>query len=270
MLKSNKVEGIVKDGLKSVSRNRISVEFQSAFAANSFLNHNCLQTNKLKATVPTYNVTRMGLVRNVPKEWSMTNLVESMELPGGCGIVLKARRLNRKIVTDGTASWIPTQSVVCTFSGQILPQCVYVCYNRLPVEKYLLPTIQCHNCCRFGHIKSQCRSKPRCFKCSKEHTGDTCEVSVESVSCLLCSGNHQAIDKKCPEYARQNQIKLIMSEQNISYLDASTQVPAVRQMRSFSEVAGVMFAPTTEAATFQSSSSEPLTKSYRKTMVRTP
>ncbi|CAH2090165.1 unnamed protein product [Euphydryas editha] len=196
---------------------------------------------KYKASVPTYNITRIGLIKGIPVDWSMEELVESLELPSGCGAVMKARRLNRKNIQEGSVSWIPTQSVVLTFRGQILPNRVFSFHTSLPVETYKFPTIQCLNCCRFGHIKSQCRFKPRCYKCSQEHSGDSCDVTKENVTCLHCSGRHFTTQKDCPEYLRQIKINTDMSQDNISYMEASSGYPPVR--RSYAEMAKEMFTP---------------------------
>ncbi|VVC88385.1 unnamed protein product, partial [Leptidea sinapis] len=109
-LHQNKFSHIVKDGVKSVGRNRVSVEFSNAQAANEFLSNQILTLTKYKAVIPTFNITRMSLVRGVPVDWSMEDFVESLELPIGCGEVLKARRLNRKNIMEGTVEWVPTQS----------------------------------------------------------------------------------------------------------------------------------------------------------------
>lgn len=53
---------------------------------------------KFNASVLTYNITRMGLVMGITVDWSMAELVESLELPSGCVAIMKARRLNRKNV----------------------------------------------------------------------------------------------------------------------------------------------------------------------------
>ncbi|XP_052745438.1 uncharacterized protein LOC128199516 [Bicyclus anynana] len=208
LLTKNNIENIVRDGVKSVGRNRVSIEFKRGEDANTFLQHKCLNGCKLKASIPAFNVTRMSLVRGVPKEWSMVELVESLELPENCGKVLKARRLNRKIINEGTPSWVPTQSVVLTFSRQVLPKHIYAYYTSMVVEKYLLPTIQCHSCCRFGHVKLQCRSKPRCFKCGQEHFGESCQLTGNALSCILCTGKHQATYKDCPEHQCQRNINI--------------------------------------------------------------
>lgn len=157
--------------------------------------------------IPSFNVTRMGLVRNVPVDFSMEEFVDSLELPIHCGIVLKARRLSRKVIEDGKISRIPTQSVALTFRGQTHPDRIYSFHTSLPVELYQFPTIQCLACCRFGHVKAQCRSKPRCFKCTQPHEGSSCDVLEANSTCLLCFGQHFSSSVKCPEFSRQTSIK---------------------------------------------------------------
>ncbi|VVD01441.1 unnamed protein product, partial [Leptidea sinapis] len=107
---SKQITHIAKDGVKSVDRNRVSVEFSNAQAANDFLTNQILTLTKFKAVIPIFNTTRMGLVRGVPVDLSMEDIVESLELPIGCGEVLKARRLHRKNIIEGTDEWVPTHS----------------------------------------------------------------------------------------------------------------------------------------------------------------
>lgn len=114
--------------------------------------------------------------------------------------------------------WIPPQTIVITLSGQTLPPHVNAFYNSLRVETYILPTIQCNKCCRFGHIKTVCRSSPRCFKCTQSHEGDTCVAQTQT--CLHCSESHPANDRKCHKAARQKEIKFVMSQEDISDLEA--------------------------------------------------
>lgn len=233
-LKNNNFKNICHDGVKRIGRNKISVEFKTGEDANNFLTAPLLSTHKYSAIIPTFNITRMGLVRNVPTEISMGDFAESLELPTNCGKVLKARRLNRKINKDNQISWVPTQTVVVTFQGQYLPSKVFLFYTSLPVELYLYPTIQCYACCRFGHTKLKCRSSPRCYRCSKDHLGDSCNISENRSTCLHCSGQHFATSKCCPEQGRQLSIKKCMAQENISFLEASSRFPKTR--RPFSEV----------------------------------
>ncbi|KAL0878633.1 hypothetical protein ABMA27_003708 [Loxostege sticticalis] len=264
----NKIYNVIKDGVKKIGSNRVSVEFKSATEANNFLNNDILSNHKYTASIPSYNVTRMGLIKGIPIDWSMEELAESLEVPDGCGIVLKARRLNRKRVTDGQPSWVPTTAVVVTFKGQILPPRVFCYHTSLPVETYQLPTIQCMNCCRFGHVKAQCKSKPRCFRCSQPHPAESCDVPENKSTCIHCSGPHFALNKSCPEHSRQKSIKIIMSQDNVSYEEAASQFPSVR--RSYADTSKIVTSQPSLLSQGQSLTPLPQKQSYRKTSVRPP
>lgn len=264
----NKILGIVKDGVKKIGRNRFSVEFDTAEHANDFLSHSALASAKYGAIIPSFLVTRMGIIRDISTEWSMEEVVQNVSVPSGFGRVIKARRLSRKSYGENNAPiWSPTRSVVLTFSGRVLPPRVFCFYSSLPVECYLLPTIQCNNCCRFGHVKAQCRSKPRCLKCSQDHSSESCSSSL--LSCLFCSGSHCANDKSCPEQQRQRNIKLIMSQENLSYTDSSARFPRVK--KSFSATASSPSPPPTQYTPLPSQCQSPHSPhSYRKTVFSSP
>ncbi|KAL0841644.1 hypothetical protein ABMA28_015296 [Loxostege sticticalis] len=202
-LKKYSFKSIIDGSVKSIGRRKITISFADFSEANSFLSHNSLESMSLKAYIPTFNVTRMGLVRGVPADWSPEEVKANMSVPMGCGEIIKVRRLNFKSFNDGSVSWKPSQSVVITFDGQTLPKRVFICYNALPVDLYIYPTIQCFNCCRFGHTKTQCRSKPRCFKCGQGHIGNSCPTDEQHASCCLCSGFHFATSKSCQEFKIQ-------------------------------------------------------------------
>uniref|UniRef100_A0A2A4JQD0 CCHC-type domain-containing protein n=1 Tax=Heliothis virescens TaxID=7102 RepID=A0A2A4JQD0_HELVI len=177
----------------------------------------------------------MGVVKGVPTDWSELETIDNLKSP--LGKILKVRRLNRKITSEGKPEWIPTSSVVVTFDGQSLPERVFCFYNSLPVETYNYPTIQCFGCCKYGHTRTNCRSKPRCYRCGGDHFGDGC--SVEEPKCFYCTGSHTAISKHCPEYIRQRNIKASMAKDNISYSEA-TKIHAP-SFRSFADVTASSF-----------------------------
>lgn len=221
-------------GVKAEGRFRISVEFLTGSAANSFIKNIYISSNsKFKAYIPTYNVTRMGLVRGISTDLSIEEIISSLSTPQHIGKPLKARRLNYKDSSEGTITWKPSQSVVITFEGQSLPSHIYLFFNSLPVEIYTYPTTQCFNCCRFGHAKAACRSPPRCFKCGESHPADQCSSPSSPPKCFNCAGSHTAINSSCPEQSRQKNIKFSMASQNLSFLQASKLFPPVK--KSFAE-----------------------------------
>ncbi|CAH1636907.1 unnamed protein product [Spodoptera littoralis] len=232
-LMKHNINNVKIGGVKRLGRNRVSVEFVSHQDANSFLVNGMVAQNYV-TSIPQFNITRMGIVRDVPVEWSEDEIIGNIRVPAGCGAVIKARRMNRRVTSTNGTEWKPTQTVVLTFDGQTLPKKVFCFYSALPVELYSYPTIQCYNCCRFGHTRTLCRSKPRCFRCGQDHPGDGCQISAETAHCINCNGNHFANDKACPELGRQKSIKALMAEKSISYTEASQVFPTVK--RSYAEV----------------------------------
>lgn len=74
LLKYN-INGVVRDGVKKVGRNRFAVEFDSTQNANSCLSHPALAAAKYSAVIPFFHVTHMGIIRNISTEWSMEEVV---------------------------------------------------------------------------------------------------------------------------------------------------------------------------------------------------
>lgn len=272
-LKQNSIKNIINGSIKRIGRNRISISFSDYKYANEFINNPCLTRNNFKAFIPSFNVTRMGLVRGVPAEWTPEEIMDNISLPVGSGKLIKVRRLNYKVRNSTPPEWKPSQTVVLTFDGQALPKHVFVCYNALPVELYSYPTIQCYSCCRFGHTKTKCNSRPRCYKCGQGHTGDTCTIEDDSAYCCLCSGLHFATNRKCPEYERQTKIKLYMAQRCVSYAEANKAHEPVS--KSFADIVKLSNMQNTShsplSPTSPSSPSIPsYSRSYRKTVFTKP
>ena len=266
-LHKNKVSGIVQGSIKSIGRNRITLNFSSATQANTFKTSPILPKYGYKAFIPSFSVTKMGLVRGIPAEWSPEEIIQYVSFPGNYSCpILKVRRLNFKTMVDGKPIWKPSQTVVLTFDGQSLPSKIFVFYNALPVEQYIYPTIQCFKCCRFGHTKLQCRSKPRCFKCGDDHSAESCSVDEGRAFCISCRGCHFATNRKvCPEFSRQTSIKTAMAEKAISYSEASKLHAPVS--RSFADVAK---ASPSSRPVGSSQSRVQVPNSYKKTVTLKP
>ena len=183
------------------------MEFTSADSANLFVKHSAF-TGPNKLFIPSFNVTRMGIVRNVPSDWSDEEVMDNIEVPEGCGKVLKLRRINIKRQIEGQTQYVPSETMVITFDGQVRTQRIYIAYSSLPISKYEFSTIQCFKCYRFGHVAEKCRSSERCFRCGEGHQGKNCSLPVEKAKCISCSGNHDSTDRKCPEFERQKKLNL--------------------------------------------------------------
>lgn len=232
-IQKHSFRGIMPGSIIRIGRNRIKISFSTFKDANSFVNNTIISENGYNAFIPSFCVTKIGVIK-VPTDIEDADIISDSVIPNNPIKILKVRRLKIKTFINDSPSWKPSQSVVITFEGQILPEYLYLYYNKINIQVYKYPTIQCYSCCRFGHMKSNCRSKPRCFKCGQNHNGDSCGLDEAEASCLMCSGNHFATNRKCPEYNRQQNIKSLMSERSISYMEANKLEPRILN-KSFAE-----------------------------------
>lgn len=76
----------------------------------------------------------------------------------------------------------------------------YIVSFEPPKLKRQIP--QCARCQRYGHTKSYCHLRPRCIKCTGDHSTADCQRKEKSdnVQCVLCEGNHPANYKGCKVY----------------------------------------------------------------------
>lgn len=266
-LKKRGVKNIINGSVKRLGRSKLSLSFSTFSDANAFLNDPDLTLKQFKAFIPTFNVTRMGVVKGVPVEWSAEEIQSNISVPIGCGKVLKARRFNYK-VHGPPVEWKPSQTVVLTFDGQVLPKRVFLCYNSLPVELYSFPTIQCFNCCRFGHTKAKCNSKPRCYKCGQDHSGDSCNIESDVASCLHCDGQHFATSRSCPEFERQTSVKVYMAQNCVSYAEAIKLHPPVS--KPFRDVLSSAPSPNFSSQPQPTATTSEHAKSHKKTVFLKP
>lgn len=274
-MKRGGFKNIITGSIKRIGRNKCAVAFSTFIDANDFLNSNLLSINRFKAFIPTFNVTRMGIVRGVPSEWSLEEIEANISTPIGCGKIIKLRRLNYKVQINGSPVWKPSESIVITFDGQVLPKRVFMCYNALNVDTYVYPTIQCFRCCRYGHTKLQCRAaEPRCFKCGQNHSAESCSIAEDCASCINCSGFHFAINKACPEFKRQRDIKNTMAHSCISYLEASKLHPSSSLSYADKVVSGSKISQSDSKSAYfhtnDNANNSPRTISYKKTVFKKP
>ncbi|GFW07248.1 uncharacterized protein TNCV_3694411 [Trichonephila clavipes] len=79
-------------------------------------------------------------------------------------------------------------------------------YLQVRVEGFLVRGItQCYNCNNFFHTASECRLKPRCLKCGKEHPTKQCPIKErqEDPFCINYQEyGHSACYTKCPLFPK--------------------------------------------------------------------
>lgn len=205
--------------IKTKGRNKLGIEFSSYLAANNFVNNDIIKNKGYKIYIPYNQVTCKGIVRRVDNEITVDEIRKMIK----CSFnVLDIKRMNRKVIVDGTSRYEPTGTILVTFEGVILPRHIELCYLSMPVSPYVPPVTQCFACLLYGHVSVQCRGRRKCFNCSEHHTDDDAYKECSIIKCLYCKNScHKTTNKTCPEYKRQQQIKRIMAFDNMSYFDAS-------------------------------------------------
>lgn len=91
-------------------------------------------------------------------------------------------------------------------------------YTHMTVAlAYMFPVTQCSGCWQFGHIIKYCPTRKKlCPKCGDNH--ENCDTT--DIKCLNCKGAHLVLDKSCPSYLKERQIRIIMCEEQVPYRNA--------------------------------------------------
>ncbi|CAG9827241.1 unnamed protein product [Diabrotica balteata] len=192
------------------------------------LDNNILSIDTIDIYVPKFIVVKQGVIRDISTEFFedyLKNKIKSYE-PHLPFEVLNVKRINRKNTTGESPEFVPTKSCIVSFKSQTLPK--YVVINKVikEVKLYKQKVLLCFNCLRYGHLGNQCRSRPRCYKCNKDHNSKEFTEVEKTKKCFSCMGEHFTIDlKDCPEFHRQKLIKETMSSANVNYHDANKLIP---------------------------------------------
>ncbi|XP_026482704.1 uncharacterized protein LOC113390830 [Ctenocephalides felis] len=204
-----------KFGLTEVSvigKNKVKMEFKSARVANKILDDKILEKNNLKAYIPKYLLARHGIIFDVDANLSEQEIINAIETDIPIIDVVCLRPKNNNTIKYSS------QCVKLTFRGTSLPNKVAIHSVKCEVRPFVQKVVQCYKCCRFNHVKDQCRGKERCMKCSGEYNAKICIAS--KFLCALCNGDHPANDKECTVFIKNKKIKEIMAWQNLAYHEA--------------------------------------------------
>jgi len=209
--------------IRKIGRNRIVAEMCTYDAANRLLENKSLSNHNLKALVPLHRILRTGVVRDVPQDYTLDMIKESIASPIK---VLDIHRLNRRVRIENETKYLPSRTVCIKFSGQFLPQYVYLHNCRYAVSPYVPKARICFSCFRIGHVSKSCKSRPRCLFCGdgKHDSPDPCSRSQGPQVCINCSGAHLATSNLCPHLVRHKMTLSLASTRNIPYSEARKSV----------------------------------------------
>ncbi|KYQ46994.1 hypothetical protein ALC60_14007 [Trachymyrmex zeteki] len=129
--------------IKKIGRGKILIVVKSATAANKLVENNIFPKHNLRAFIPAFKVLRTGVIQDVPQEIDLETLKESIESPKAK--ILDMQRLNRRIVKEGKAEYVPFRTVRIRFAGQLLPQEVFIYKVRHVVRPFIPKPRICNN-----------------------------------------------------------------------------------------------------------------------------
>jgi hypothetical protein len=137
------------------------------------------------------------VLKPVPREIPVEEIAEDLEAQGFHPIgVHRMRRLISK-------KELPLVLVELPPSEKNIFELKTVCFLTVNVEKPRRNgwVSQCHNCQWFHHSQRNCRAAPRCVKCGKDHSSNTCGKSKETPAiCANCGGSHTASYRGCCKF----------------------------------------------------------------------
>lgn len=94
--------------IKSIGRGKILTSLKSFSSANALISSISLSNNKYRAFIPSYLVSRTGVIRNIPTEYSESFLKDNLK---STSQISEIRRINRKTTINGKVEFVPTSAV---------------------------------------------------------------------------------------------------------------------------------------------------------------
>lgn len=209
MMKSENIKNITK--IKYKSPFKVLIQFSNKDQADKLINCQKIAELDIRCQYTDNSFVSYGMIKGVDLEMKENEILENLDSSSEILSVLRLKRMS----LDG--KWIDSETVRICFKNACAPTYVYAYGISFKVEKYIFPVTQCSACWKFGHIKKYCSlNKIICPKCGGEHAN--CETEV--FKCINCKGPHMAINKSCPHFLREKRIRMIMSQENVTYKKA--------------------------------------------------
>ncbi|XP_063979595.1 uncharacterized protein LOC135163758 [Diachasmimorpha longicaudata] len=197
----------------------IIVPFFSAKQANTVMNHPSLATDNIIAYIPEFNLSRQGLIKNVPLDISNEDLMSDLQSSVPFLQVTRCNRFTKN--PDGSRQMSQSTTILIKFEGQILPPMVSLYGFRLEVFPYISQVKRCSKCLRFGHSKKHCQGMATCNHCSEtSHDSSSCSNLNKPPRCVNCKGPHPSTDEICPTLHIQRQTHQYAATNGITYAEA--------------------------------------------------
>ena len=129
---------------------------------------------------------------------------------------LKQKRVTDvyRIKTKRNGILLDTDTYILTFDTPVLPESIYINYEKNKVQPYIPNPLRCFKCQKFGHHFKNCRAEAACAKCSQK--GHAAEDCVNDQKCANCEECHPSFSKQCSMWKKEKEIQRLKTL-NISH-----------------------------------------------------
>uniref|UniRef100_A0A2H1W2Q8 SFRICE_004948 n=1 Tax=Spodoptera frugiperda TaxID=7108 RepID=A0A2H1W2Q8_SPOFR len=190
---------------------KVLIQFENRESALKLMTSTKLHELEYRAHIINELQFTYGILRQVDLEMDETEILENLKCEFEIESVKRLKRL------DDSSKWINSETIKICFKSSTLPPYVYGYGCRFQGEPFTFPVSQCSICWKYGHLSRSCPNKnPICPKCGDKHAN--CETTT--YICVNCKGPHMALNKKCPIFLKEKEIRNIMTKDCCTYRKA--------------------------------------------------
>ena len=105
----------------------------------------------------------------------------------------------RRFIRKANSEIIPTNAFLLRIAATRVPSVIRLGPLQVIPRTYYPKPMLCLNCAHYGHTRLRCKTSQVCHNCGIPAHGE-CTVPLK---CVNCKGNHNAFDKSCPLYLKE-------------------------------------------------------------------
>ncbi|GAB0096030.1 hypothetical protein DMENIID0001_114800 [Sergentomyia squamirostris] len=201
--------------VRQLSKDRLKVIFLNWESANKAIDKISMdKKNPLKAFIPAFYLTTVGIIDNIPLDADLQQIEKSITAE------VKIVNIQRmKSAAKGTLRDL--DKVKIFFRSFNLPEKVMIGKAIFRVRNFIPRPTFCKNCLSYGHYGSICKNKKVCPICTQENLENhSCKTY-----CKFCkNADHFTNSGKCPERVYQTKIKMQMIKDRSTFHEARVKV----------------------------------------------
>lgn len=190
---------------------KVIISFKNKIDAEKLMNNKKITELEYRCQPTTEVQISYGVIKDIDLDINEEEIIKEFK----CDVeIIAVRRLKR---LNENSDWVPSLTIRVAFKCSTLPPYIFGYGCRFKVDPYTFPVSQCSGCWKFGHLNRACPTKKIvCPKCGQNH--QNCD-SVQFI-CVNCKGPHMALDKTCPFFIKEKEIRSIMCQNNLTYKSA--------------------------------------------------